>query len=91
MPPHHHEHNEHHEHDEHDDHYHREESSTLLFNHVEQHNLNMWKGLVAMMGVVTFFFTEKALIILAEWRKRRQRRQHRNKVNQKEAFTHYIF
>ncbi|KAL6441966.1 hypothetical protein ACFW04_002373 [Cataglyphis niger] len=76
MPPHHHEHNEHHEHD---DHYH-EENSTLLFNHVEQHNLNMWKGLVTMMGVVTFFFMEKALIILAEWRKRRQRRKHRNKL-----------
>lgn len=66
----------HHEHDEHDDH-HREESA-LSINHVEQHNSNMWKGLVAMMGLVFFFFTEKALIMLAEWRKRRQRR---NKVN----------
>ncbi|KMQ88794.1 zinc transporter foi [Lasius niger] len=69
MPPHHHEHNEHHEHE-----HHREESSTLLINHMEQHSSNMWKGLVAMMGLVLFFFTEKALIILAEWRKRRQRR-----------------
>ncbi|XP_011268005.1 zinc transporter foi isoform X2 [Camponotus floridanus] len=61
----------HHEHDEHDDH---REENTLSINHVEQHNSNMWKGLVAMMGLVFFFFTEKALIMLAEWRKRRQRR-----------------
>lgn len=43
----------------------------------EQHNMNMWKGLVAMMGLALFFFTEKALTMLAEWRKLRQRR---NKV-----------
>ncbi|XP_017752577.1 PREDICTED: zinc transporter foi-like [Eufriesea mexicana] len=40
----------------------------------EQHNMNMWKGLVAMMGLALFFFTEKALTMLAEWRKLRQRR-----------------
>nr|XP_012139836.1 PREDICTED: zinc transporter foi isoform X2 [Megachile rotundata] len=40
----------------------------------EQHNMNMWKGLVAMMGLALFFFTEKALMMLAEWRKLRQRR-----------------
>ncbi|XP_072760446.1 zinc transporter foi isoform X4 [Anoplolepis gracilipes] len=73
MPPHHHEHNEHyHEHDDH--HHHLEESNTLLISHMEQHSSNMWKGLVAMMALVLFFFTEKTLIILAEWRKRRQRR-----------------
>lgn len=44
----------------------------------EEHNMNMWKGLVAMMGLALFFFTEKALTMLAEWRKLRQRR---NKVN----------
>lgn len=46
-------------------------------DHKEQHNMNMWKGLVAMMGLALFFFTEKALMMLAEWRKLRQRR---NKV-----------
>lgn len=46
--------------------------------HKAQHNINMLKGLVAMMGLVLFFFTEKALTLLAEWRKLRQRR---NKVN----------
>ncbi|XP_012274150.1 zinc transporter foi isoform X2 [Orussus abietinus] len=40
----------------------------------EDHNLNMWKGLVAMMGLVMFFFTEKALTMIAEWRKQHQRR-----------------
>nr|XP_034191915.1 zinc transporter foi-like [Osmia lignaria]XP_034191916.1 zinc transporter foi-like [Osmia lignaria]XP_034191917.1 zinc transporter foi-like [Osmia lignaria]XP_034191918.1 zinc transporter foi-like [Osmia lignaria]XP_034191919.1 zinc transporter foi-like [Osmia lignaria]XP_034191920.1 zinc transporter foi-like [Osmia lignaria] len=43
-------------------------------DHKEQHNMNMWKGLVAMMGLALFFFTEKALMMLAEWRKLRQRR-----------------
>ncbi|KAK9295722.1 hypothetical protein QLX08_010056 [Tetragonisca angustula] len=40
----------------------------------EEHNMNMWKGLIAMMGLALFFFTEKALTMLAEWRKLRQRR-----------------
>ena len=43
-------------------------------DHKAQHNINMLKGLVAMMGLVLFFFTEKALTLLAEWRKLRQRR-----------------
>lgn len=52
--------------------------SHFITNHEELHNLNMWKGFVAMIGLVLFFFTEKALTVLAEWRKHRQRR---NKVN----------
>ncbi|CAL7933142.1 unnamed protein product [Xylocopa violacea] len=43
-------------------------------DHKEQHNMNMWKGLVAMLGLALFFFTEKALTLVAEWRKIRQRR-----------------
>ncbi|XP_014480320.1 PREDICTED: zinc transporter ZIP14-like isoform X2 [Dinoponera quadriceps] len=70
MSPHHHEHDEHHEHE--DEHHHR--SNSLLIDYEAQHNVNMWKGLVAMMGFVLFFFTEKALTMLAEWRKHRQRR-----------------
>ncbi|XP_034951471.1 zinc transporter foi isoform X2 [Chelonus insularis] len=38
------------------------------------HNLNMWKGVVAMMGLILFFFTEKALSMISEWRKYRQRK-----------------
>ncbi|XP_012252567.2 zinc transporter foi [Athalia rosae] len=49
----------------HEHHFHSSESD---------HDLNMWKGLVAMMGLVLFFFTEKALTMVAEWRKSRQRR-----------------
>lgn len=74
MPSHHHEHDVH----EHDEHEHHHQESTLLINNEDQHNMNMWKGLVAMMGLVMFFFTEKALTMLAEWRKHRQRR---NKVS----------
>ncbi|XP_015116641.1 zinc transporter foi [Diachasma alloeum] len=43
-------------------------------DHETLHNSNMWKGLTAMMGLILFFFTEKALSIVAEWRKYRQRR-----------------
>ncbi|KAI4498084.1 hypothetical protein M0802_006908 [Mischocyttarus mexicanus] len=48
--------------------------NNFVLNHEEQHNLNMWKGFTAMIGLVLFFFTEKALTVLAEWRKHRQRR-----------------
>ncbi|XP_051174555.1 zinc transporter foi-like [Leptopilina boulardi] len=46
----------------------------LIIDHEADHNANMWKGLVAMLGLVLFFFTEKSLTMLAEWRKYRQRR-----------------
>ncbi|RLU23386.1 hypothetical protein DMN91_003590 [Ooceraea biroi] len=68
MPPH------HHEHDEHDHHHHHHQENCALSSHTDQHSMNMWKGLVAMMGFVLFFFTEKTLNVLAEWRKHRQRR-----------------
>nr|XP_033336074.1 zinc transporter foi-like [Megalopta genalis]XP_033336075.1 zinc transporter foi-like [Megalopta genalis]XP_033336076.1 zinc transporter foi-like [Megalopta genalis] len=57
-----------HDHHGHDDNDHAE------IDHKEQHNINMWKGVVAMAGLVLFFFTEKALTLVAEWRKLRQRR-----------------
>lgn len=37
------------------------------------HNDGMWKGLAAMLGVVFFYFTEKGLTVVVEWRKRRQK------------------
>lgn len=37
------------------------------------HNDGMWKGLTAMLGVVFFYFTEKGLTVVVEWRKRRQK------------------
>lgn len=73
MPPH------HHEHGEHEEHHH---DSELSIDHVNLHSMNMWKGLVAMMGFVSFFFTEKALNMISEWRKHWQ---HRKKVNKKEG------
>nr|CAD7451970.1 unnamed protein product [Timema tahoe] len=39
------------------------------------HDLNMWKGLVAALGVVFFFFTEKCLTLVAEWRKTVQKKR----------------
>lgn len=80
MPSHHHDEHEHNEHE-------HQESGASMIDHNEQHNTNMWKGLVAMMGLVLFFVTEKALTMLAEWRKHRQRR---NKVEEegKECILH---
>lgn len=49
-------------------------ASPIELNHEQQHNQNMWKGLVAMLGLILFFFTEKALTMIAEWRKYRQRK-----------------
>lgn len=37
------------------------------------HNDGMWKGFAAMLGVVFFYFTEKGLTVVVEWRKRRQK------------------
>ncbi|XP_076653389.1 zinc transporter foi [Halictus rubicundus] len=59
----------HHTHD-----HHGHDDNHAEVDHKEQHNINMWKGLVAMAGLVLFFFTEKALTLVAEWRKLRQRR-----------------
>lgn len=39
----------------------------------DSHNDGMWKGLAAMLGVVFFYFTEKGLTVVVEWRKRRQK------------------
>jgi len=72
----------HHEHDEHQEHTHRDDSNALLIDHVNLHSTNMWKGLVAMMGFMLFFFTEKALNMISEWRKHWQ---HKKKVNKKKG------
>ncbi|XP_072937708.1 zinc transporter foi [Epargyreus clarus] len=37
------------------------------------HDDGMWKGLAAMLGVVFFYFMEKGLTVIVEWRKRRQK------------------
>lgn len=38
------------------------------------HNSMTWKGLAAALGIIFFFFTERVLTIIAEWRKRMQKR-----------------
>lgn len=52
----------HSEHNQHDDNHH-------------DHDENMWKGVVAMLGLVFFFFMERVIIIVAKWRNRRQMKQ----------------
>ncbi|XP_052742818.1 zinc transporter foi [Bicyclus anynana] len=42
-------------------------------NGKSSHDDGMWKGLAAMLGVVFFYFTEKGLTVVVEWRKRRQK------------------
>ncbi|KAJ9579646.1 hypothetical protein L9F63_004725, partial [Diploptera punctata] len=39
------------------------------------HDVKMWRGLVAALGLVFFFFTEKCLTMLGEWRKAHQRKR----------------
>jgi hypothetical protein len=56
-------------------HTHRGSQHGSLSSAVDEHDLNMWKGLVAALGLVFFFFTEKCLTLVGEWRKRRQRRK----------------
>lgn len=41
---------------------------------------SMWKGLVAVLGVVFFYFTEKGLTLVTEWRKRIMRLNKENKL-----------
>lgn len=77
MPP-------HNEHDEHQEHEHHHDESSASIDHMTLHSMNMWKGLVAMMGFVSFFFTEKALNLISEWRKHWQ---HRKKVNKRRSFA----
>ncbi|XP_028161693.1 zinc transporter foi [Ostrinia furnacalis] len=55
-----------------DDHSHDHDHETAVqVSH--SHDDGMWKGLAAMMGVVFFYFTEKGLTVVVEWRKRRQK------------------
>lgn len=41
-------------------------------DHHHNHEVNMWKGCVAMLGLVFFFFMERMITIAAKWRKSRQ-------------------
>lgn len=41
-------------------------------HHSHDGNMNMWKGCVAMLGLVFFFFMERMITIAAKWRKTRQ-------------------
>ncbi|XP_067003671.2 zinc transporter foi [Anabrus simplex] len=40
-----------------------------------QHDTNIWKGLIACLGIIFFFLMEKCLTMVAEWRKRQQRKR----------------
>lgn len=42
---------------------------------VDSHDLNMWRGLVAMFGIIFLYFTEKGLTFIADWRKQKQRKK----------------
>ncbi|GJQ81409.1 hypothetical protein Trydic_g18274 [Trypoxylus dichotomus] len=59
-------------------------------DHQHIHNMNMWKGCVAMLGLVFFFFMERMITIAAKWRKTRQLKDKlpkRLKVMNKEGST----
>ena len=46
-------------------------------DHEEQHSINLWRGFLAVMAVVFFYFTEKIFSVISEYHKKRQRK---NKV-----------
>ncbi|XP_058806546.1 zinc transporter foi isoform X2 [Phymastichus coffea] len=59
----------------HHSHSHDNSHTHLSVSHSQdEHNTNMWKGFVAMIGLVIFFFTEKVLNIISEWRRYNQSR-----------------
>lgn len=41
----------------------------------DPHQSMIWKGLIAVLGIIFFFFTERALTMIAEWRKKRQKEE----------------
>lgn len=57
-------------------HSHSHSHTHLSVSHSQEddHNTNMWKGFMAMIGLVMFFFTEKSLNIISEWRRYNQSR-----------------
>ncbi|OXU22795.1 hypothetical protein TSAR_002041 [Trichomalopsis sarcophagae] len=46
----------------------------------DAHNVMMWKGFVSMLGVAMFFFTEKALNFISEWRKYNQQSRRSSQI-----------
>ena len=44
-------------------------------NGLDAHSANMWKGFVAMIGLVLFFFTEKLLTMISECRRNNEIRR----------------
>ncbi|KAL1132665.1 hypothetical protein AAG570_010617, partial [Ranatra chinensis] len=51
-----------------------EEEQDIEDAEMDQHSINLWRGLVAALAIVFFYFTEKCLSMIAEWRKRKQRK-----------------
>ncbi|XP_073984020.1 zinc transporter foi-like isoform X2 [Rhodnius prolixus] len=45
---------------------------------INQHEVNLWRGFVAALSVAFFYFTEKCLSLITEWKKKNQRK---NKMN----------
>ncbi|XP_039298721.1 zinc transporter foi [Nilaparvata lugens] len=49
-------------------------SHSTVIPAVDNHDINMWRGFVAMVGIVFFYMTEKCLAMVASLRKRIQRK-----------------
>ncbi|XP_014240181.1 zinc transporter foi [Cimex lectularius] len=45
---------------------------------VDQHEINLWRGLVAALSIVFFYFMEKCLSLVTEWKKKYQRKTKTN-------------
>ena len=51
------------QHDHHNDHDSNDDHDSMIF-----------KGLVAVLGIIFFFITERGLTVIAEWRKKQQKK-----------------
>ncbi|KAK9496723.1 hypothetical protein O3M35_013016 [Rhynocoris fuscipes] len=59
--------------------FHADDSSGFT-EEVNQHEINLWRGFVAALAVVFFYFTEKCLSLITEWKKKNQRKNKTNTI-----------
>lgn len=58
----------------HNGHHHNGAHNTVLVeSSMDEHEENMWKGFVAMMGLTSFFFMERLILLAGKWRKQRHK------------------
>ena len=79
LPPHKHDHRDHHEDiDADDDHNHKHDNT-------DAHDRAVWLGLVAVAAIIVFYFFEKIVNIIREWKSRRKTQQTESPSSEKKT------